>query len=138
MVTHSECEISQSWRTQFSSHSAFNLNHADMPPPSPYIYIIIPSCSNAATTHGLGHSTHWRRTEQRVSSTVTIQSTLSSTVSVTRIHTRGAASTQTTVSSITKSDQSTPVASTCHRSWVGFLGTILQRDIPKLACICFL
>ena len=32
MVTHSECEISQSWRTQFSSHGAFNLNRAVMPP----------------------------------------------------------------------------------------------------------
>ena len=31
MVTHSECEISQSCRTQFSSHGAFNLNRADMP-----------------------------------------------------------------------------------------------------------
>ena len=31
MFTHSECEISQSWRTQFSSHGAFNLNRADMP-----------------------------------------------------------------------------------------------------------
>ena len=29
MFTHSECEISQSWRTQFSSHGAFN--RADMP-----------------------------------------------------------------------------------------------------------
>ena len=35
MVTHSECEISQSWRTQFSSHGALNLNRAVMPPPSP-------------------------------------------------------------------------------------------------------
>ena len=32
MVTHSECEISQSWRTQFSSHGALNLNRALMPP----------------------------------------------------------------------------------------------------------
>ena len=32
MVTHSECEISQSWHTQFSSHGAFNLNRAVMPP----------------------------------------------------------------------------------------------------------
>ena len=32
MVTHSECEISQSWRTQFSSHGALNLNRAVMPP----------------------------------------------------------------------------------------------------------
>ena len=32
-VTHSECEISQSWRTQFSSHGALNLNRAVMPPP---------------------------------------------------------------------------------------------------------
>ena len=32
MVTHSECEISQSWRTQFSSHDALNLNRAVMPP----------------------------------------------------------------------------------------------------------
>ena len=31
MFTHSKCEISQSWRTQFSSHGAFNLNRADMP-----------------------------------------------------------------------------------------------------------
>ena len=31
MFTHSECEISQSWRTLFSSHGAFNLNRADMP-----------------------------------------------------------------------------------------------------------
>ena len=31
MFTHSECEISQSWRAQFSSHEAFNLNRADMP-----------------------------------------------------------------------------------------------------------
>ena len=31
MFTHSECKISQSWRTQFSSHGAFNLNRADMP-----------------------------------------------------------------------------------------------------------
>ena len=31
MFTHSECETSQSWRTQFSSHEAFNLNRADMP-----------------------------------------------------------------------------------------------------------
>ena len=31
MFTHSECEISQSWRTQFSSHGAFNINRADMP-----------------------------------------------------------------------------------------------------------
>ena len=31
MFTHSECEISQSWRTQFSSHGAFNLNRADIP-----------------------------------------------------------------------------------------------------------
>ena len=31
MFTHSECEISQSWRTQFSSHGAFNLSRADMP-----------------------------------------------------------------------------------------------------------
>ena len=30
--THSECEISQSWRTQFSSHNALNLNRAVMPP----------------------------------------------------------------------------------------------------------
>ena len=37
MVTHSECEISQSWRTQFSSHGALNLNRAVMPPPSPNI-----------------------------------------------------------------------------------------------------
>ena len=35
MVTHSECEISESWRTQFSSHGALNLNRAVMPPPSP-------------------------------------------------------------------------------------------------------
>ena len=35
MVTHSECEISQSWRTQFSSHGALNLNRAVMPPPLP-------------------------------------------------------------------------------------------------------
>ena len=88
------------------------------------INYVIASCSNAATTPGLGHSTRWRRTEQRVSSTVTIQSTHSSTVSVTRIHTPGAASTQTTVSSITKFDQSTPVATMCHRSWVGFVGAI--------------
>ena len=33
MVTHSECEISQSWRTQLSSHAALNLNRAVMPPP---------------------------------------------------------------------------------------------------------
>ena len=32
MVTHSECEISQSWRTQLSSHGALNLNRAIMPP----------------------------------------------------------------------------------------------------------
>ena len=32
MVTHSDCEISQSWRTQFSSHGALNLNRAVMPP----------------------------------------------------------------------------------------------------------
>ena len=32
MVTHYECEISQSWRTQFSSHGALNLNRAVMPP----------------------------------------------------------------------------------------------------------
>ena len=32
MVTHSECERSQSWRTQFSSHGALNLNRAVMPP----------------------------------------------------------------------------------------------------------
>ena len=32
MVTHSECEISQYWRTQFSSHGALNLNRAVMPP----------------------------------------------------------------------------------------------------------
>ena len=32
MVTHSECEISQFWRTQFSSHGALNLNRAVMPP----------------------------------------------------------------------------------------------------------
>ena len=32
MVAHSECEISQSWRTQFSSHDALNLNRAVMPP----------------------------------------------------------------------------------------------------------
>ena len=31
MFTHSECDISQSWRTLFSSHGAFNLNRADMP-----------------------------------------------------------------------------------------------------------
>ena len=35
MVTHSECEISQFWRTQFSSHGAVNLNRAVMPPPLP-------------------------------------------------------------------------------------------------------
>ena len=35
MVTHSECEISQSWRTQFSSHDVLNLNRAVMPPPLP-------------------------------------------------------------------------------------------------------
>ena len=38
MVTHSECEISQPWRTQFSSHGAFNLMP---PPPFPYRYIEI-------------------------------------------------------------------------------------------------
>ena len=32
MFTHSECEISQSWRTQLSSHGALNLNRAVMPP----------------------------------------------------------------------------------------------------------
>ena len=32
MVTHSECEISQSWRTQLSSHGTLNLNRAVMPP----------------------------------------------------------------------------------------------------------
>ena len=32
MVTHSECEISQSWHAQFSSHGALNLNRAVMPP----------------------------------------------------------------------------------------------------------
>ena len=32
MVTHSQCEISQSWRSQFSSHGALNLNRAVMPP----------------------------------------------------------------------------------------------------------
>ena len=32
MVTYSECEISQSWRTQFSSYGALNLNRAVMPP----------------------------------------------------------------------------------------------------------
>ena len=31
-MVHSECEISQSWRTHFSSHGAFNLNRAVMPP----------------------------------------------------------------------------------------------------------
>ena len=41
MFTHSECEISQSWRTQFSSHGAFNLNGADMPPPLPLHHILI-------------------------------------------------------------------------------------------------
>ena len=36
MVTHSECEIKkQSWRTQFSSHGALNLNRVVMPPPLP-------------------------------------------------------------------------------------------------------
>ena len=39
MVTHSECEISQSWRTQFSSHGALNLNRVVMPPPSPTLYV---------------------------------------------------------------------------------------------------
>ena len=32
MATHSECELSQSWRTQFSSHGALNLNRAVMLP----------------------------------------------------------------------------------------------------------
>ena len=41
MVTHSECEISQSWRTQFSSHDAFNPNRAVMPP-FPYCCVISP------------------------------------------------------------------------------------------------
>ena len=31
MFTHCECEISQSWGTQFSSQGAFNLNRAGMP-----------------------------------------------------------------------------------------------------------
>ena len=35
MITPSECEISQYWRTQFSSHGMFNLNRAVMPPPLP-------------------------------------------------------------------------------------------------------
>ena len=30
MVTHSECEISQSWRTQFSSHGALNLLYTQL------------------------------------------------------------------------------------------------------------
>ena len=42
MVTHSECEISQSLCTQFSSHGAFNLNHADMPPP-PLLDVVLSS-----------------------------------------------------------------------------------------------
>ena len=41
MVTHSECEISQSWRTQFSSHGALNLNRAVMPPPSPSALLVM-------------------------------------------------------------------------------------------------
>ena len=43
MVTHSECEISQSWRTQLSSHGALNLNRAVMPPlplhPAAHVYL---------------------------------------------------------------------------------------------------
>ena len=46
MVTHSECEISQSWRTQFSSHGALNLNRAVVPPPFPYILIQVRNLSN--------------------------------------------------------------------------------------------
>ena len=38
MVIHSECEISQSWRTQFSSHGALNLNRAVMPQPLPLLF----------------------------------------------------------------------------------------------------
>ena len=44
MVSHSECEISQSWRTQFSSHGAFNLNRAIVPPP-PFPQVSL-TCSN--------------------------------------------------------------------------------------------
>ena len=40
MVTRSECEISQSWRTQFSSHGALNLNRAVMPPLTLHLFRI--------------------------------------------------------------------------------------------------
>ena len=50
MVTHSECEISQSWRTQFSSHGALNLNRAVMPPPFPYNDFVLSWCNNATTS----------------------------------------------------------------------------------------
>ena len=43
MVTHSECEMSHSWRTQFSSHGPVNLNRAVMPPPLPLHHA--PICS---------------------------------------------------------------------------------------------